>query len=169
MSVYCSTHQTIRQQIWEEEPERLIPTPSPPTHTHTYTLTADDPSQHISYMHACSNTLQYGSRHTSAVPVYTSVPWSSGGDLRDKHTRFLRILPQTARACDRMAIFRKMLCLELISCLLKDANYKNLGQKHTKVHKHRCKRFESMLNCWWVHIAETPAYCDIHSWKSHRG
>ncbi len=140
MSVYCSTHQTIRQQIWEGEPERLIPTLSPPTHslththiythhshahahthththtphthhththTHTHTLIADDPSQHIPYMHSCSNTTQYGSRHTSAVPVHTSVPWSSEGDLRDKHTRFLRILPQTTRVCDRMAILGK--------------------------------------------------------------
>lgn len=155
MSVYCSTYQTIRQQIWEGEPERLIPTPSPPT------LTADDPSQHISYMHACSNTLQYGSGHTSAVPVHTSVPWSSGGDLRDKHTRFPQILPQTARACDRMAILGKCFVWNSFHVSSKMLIIKNEA-RNTKVHKHRCKRIESTLNCWWVHIAETPAYCTLN-------
>lgn len=156
MSVYCSTHQTIRQQIWEGEPERLIP-----THTHTHSYSRWSITTHFLHARMLKHTAIWQRTH-----ICRSCSYFSSLKLRRWPERQTHTLPAdltTNRSSVRpYGHFRKMLCLELISCLLKDANYKKLGQKHSKVHKHGCKRIESTLNCWSEHIAETPAYCTLN-------
>ncbi len=172
MSVYCCTHQTIRQQIWEGEPERLIPTLSPPTHslTHTHIYTHHSHTLTHTHTHIYTHTHAHSYSRWSitthslhALMLKHNAIWQqthicrtcsyfSSLKLRRWPERQTHTLPAdltTNHSSVRpYGHFRKMLCLELISCLLKDANYKNVGQKHTKAHTHRCKHIERGAYCW---------------------